>query len=332
MKLIFRSMIFFMLCQSLWAKTIVVTGGAGFIGSNRCKHLLQRGDRVICIDNFSSGSMDNISHLKDNPLFTLIVHDIIGAFTIAEPVDEIYNLACPASPIYYQKDPVETLRINFLGMQNLLELAREKNAKVLQSSTSEVYGDPLEHPQKEEYWGNVNTFGPRACYDEGKRITETLCYSYREKYGTDVKIVRIFNTYGPKMKASDGRVVSSFITQALQNKPLTVFGDGSQTRSLCYIDDMIRGLVLMMESKDFTGPVNLGNPSKEITVINIAHTVIGLTKSSSTISFHPLPPDDPKKRRPDITLAKDKLGWSPEVSLEEGLSKTIEYYRAELSK
>ncbi len=322
----------FILCETLIAKTVVVAGGAGFIGSHLCDRLIQRGDRVICIDNLSSGSLENIAHLQENALFSLLVHDISDRFKIQGIVDEIYNLACPASPVFYQKDPVSTLNTNFLGMQNMLDLACEKNARILQTSTSEVYGDPAVHPQNEEYWGNVNPFGPRACYDEGKRVAEALCYAHRYQHGTDIKIVRIFNTYGPRMKSSDGRVVSSFITQALQNQPITIFGDGSQTRSLCYVDDLVKGLIMMMESEDFCGPVNLGNPSLEMTVLGIADIILQLTKSDSVLTFHALRLDDPKKRCPDITLAKNKLGWTPETSLQEGLSKTIDHYRLELTK
>lgn len=314
-------------------KTVLITGGAGFLGSNLCDSIIQRGDNVICVDNMSSGSVENVAHLISNPSFKLVVQDIGIPLDIQGPVDEIYNLACPASPDFYQKDPIHTLKTNFMGMMNILELAIQKNAKVLQTSTSEVYGDPEVHPQTESYWGNVNCYGLRSCYDEGKRVAETLCFAYRQMHKVDVKIVRIFNTFGPKMHPNDGRVVSNFIVQALSNKPLTIYGDGSQTRSLCYVDDMIDGFILTMaQPYDFSGPVNLGNPSREMTVLEIAKMIIELTGTKSSICFKPLPQDDPKKRQPDITLANTALGWSPKVSVKDGLNRTIKYYMTLIQK
>ncbi len=311
----------------LLAKTVVITGGAGFLGSHLCDRMIQQGDKVICVDMLSSGSMKNIEHLMENPSFSLIVQDVCFPISISEPVDEIYNLACSASPGFYQRDPIHTLKTNFLGMLNVLELAVEKKAKVLQSSTSEIYGDPLEHPQHEDYWGNVNPYGLRSCYDEGKRVAESLCFAYRHMHEVDTKLVRIFNTFGPRMDPKDGRVVSNFIMQALNDEPLTIYGDGSQTRSLCYVEDLIEGfLVVMAQPAEFGGPVNLGNPSHEMTVCKIAEIIIQLTGTSSAICFKPLPADDPKKRQPDITLATNLLGWKPKVSIKEGLERTINYY------
>jgi UDP-glucuronate decarboxylase len=311
-------------------KRILVTGGAGFIGSHLCERLLNEGNEVICVDNFFTGSKDNIKHLLNNPYFELIRHDI--TFPLYVEVDEIYNFACPASPIHYQFDPVQTTKTSVMGAINMLGLAKRLKIRVLQASTSEVYGDPTVHPQKEDYWGNVNPIGPRACYDEGKRCAETLFFDYHRQHGLDIKVVRIFNTYGPRMLPNDGRVVSNFIVQALKGEDITVYGDGSQTRSFCYIDDMIDGIIKMMNSeKGFTGPVNLGNPA-EFSILELAEIILKLTKSKSKIVFKPLPQDDPKQRRPDITLAKTKLNWEPKVSLEEGLIKTIEYFRRVLNK
>lgn len=306
-------------------KTILVCGGAGFIGSNLCSYLLNKGEKVICVDNFSTGNMDNVKDF-DSPLFSIIKHDIIEPLEIDESIDEIYNLASIASPPHYLKMPIDTLKTNVIGALNLLELARENDAKILQTSTSEVYGDPLEHPQKESYRGNVNPIGVRACYDEGKRAAETLFFDFNRIYSTKIKVVRIFNTYGPNMDPYDGRVVSNFIIQSLKGEDITVYGDGSQTRSFCYIDDMIDGLYRMMNSReDFLGPVNLGNP-EEFTILDLAQKVIQKTNSESEIIFCPLPSDDPSKRKPNISLANKELDWKPNVKLDEGLDKTIEYY------
>lgn len=306
-------------------KRILITGGAGFIGSHLCERLLEEGNEVICVDNFFTGSKDNIKHLFKNPYFKLLRHDI--TFPLYVEVDEIYNLACPASPIHYQFDPVQTTKTSVLGAINMLELAKRLKIRILQASTSEVYGDPMVHPQKEDYWGNVNPIGPRACYDEGKRCAETLFFDYHRQHNLDIKVVRIFNTYGPRMLPNDGRVVSNFIVQALKGEDITVYGNGSQTRSFCYIDDMVEGIIKMMKSeKGFTGPVNLGNP-QEFTILELAEKILKLTKSKSKIVFKPLPQDDPKQRQPDITLAKTKLNWQPKVPLEEGLIKTIEWFR-----
>ena len=306
-------------------KTILVCGGAGFIGSNLCSYLLNKGEKVICVDNFSTGNMDNVKDF-DFPLFSIIKHDITEPLEIDESIDEIYNLASIASPPHYLNRPIDTLKTNVIGALNLLELAFENDAKILQTSTSEVYGDPLEHPQKESYGGNVNPIGVRACYDEGKRAAETLFFDFNRIYSTKIKVVRIFNTYGPNMDPYDGRVVSSFIIQSLKGEDITVYGDGSQTRSFCYIDDMIEGLYRMMNSReDFLGPVNLGNPG-EFTILDLAQKVIQKTNSESEIIFCPLPSDDPSKRKPDISLAKKELDWEPNVKLDEGLDKTIEYY------
>ncbi len=311
-------------------KRVLVTGGAGFIGSHLCERLLKEGHEVLCVDNFFTWTKDNILHLLDNPYFEVIRHDI--CFPLYVEVDEIYNLACPASPVHYQKDPVQTTKVSVLGSINMLGLAKRLKIKILQASTSEVYGDPAVHPQPETYWGNVNPIGPRACYDEGKRCAETLFFDYYRQHGIKIKVVRIFNTYGPRMHPNDGRVVSSFIVQALKNEPITVYGDGTQTRSFCYVDDMVEGIIKMMNSSDdFTGPVNLGNP-EEYRIIDLAKKIIDLTGSRSKIVFKPLPQDDPKRRRPDITLAKEKLGWEPRTPLEEGLKKTIEYFEGLLRK
>ena len=305
-------------------KRILVTGGAGFLGSHLCEKLLSEGNEVICVDNFFTGTKYNILHLLDNPYFEVLRHDI--CFPLYVEVDEIYNLACPASPVHYQKDPVQTTKVSVLGSINMLGLAKRLKIKILQASTSEVYGDPEVHPQPETYRGNVNPIGPRACYDEGKRCAETLFFDYHRQHGVKIKVVRIFNTYGPRMHPNDGRVVSNFIVQALKNEPITVYGDGTQTRSFCYVDDMIEGIVKMMNSPDdFTGPVNLGNP-EEYRVIELAEKIIDLTGSKSKIVFKPLPQDDPKRRRPDITLAEKKLEWKPRTPLEDGLKKTIAYF------
>ena len=304
-------------------KRILVTGGAGFIGSNLCKRLLERGDYVICLDNFFTGSRQNVENLLGSPNFELVEHDVVEPFYT--DVDEIYNLACPASPPHYQYDSVKTLKTSVLGIINMLELAKKCGAKILQASTSEVYGNPLVHPQDESYWGNVNPIGVRSCYDEGKRAAETLMMDYRRQYSVDTKIVRIFNTYGPKMSPDDGRVVSNFVMQTLRGEDITVYGDGMQTRSFCYVDDLVEGLVRMMSS-DEVGPVNLGNPS-ERTVLDFAKLVVELTGAKSKIVFKPLPSDDPVKRQPNIELAKAKLGWEPRVDIKDGLRKTIEYFR-----
>lgn len=305
-------------------KKILVTGGAGFIGSHLCERLLNEGNEVICLDNYFTGSKTNIVHLLDNPYFELIRHDITMPFYIE--ADEIYNLACPASPIHYQFNAIKTVKTSVMGAINMLGLAKRIRAKVLQASTSEVYGDPKIHPQPESYWGNVNPIGIRSCYDEGKRCAETLFMDYHNQNKVRIKIVRIFNTYGPRMHPDDGRVVSNFIVQALKNKDITVYGDGSQTRSFQYIDDLLNGITrLMATGDDFTGPVNIGNPD-EFTINELATKVIELTGSKSKIVSRPLPADDPLQRKPDITLAKSKLGWEPSVKLEDGLKKTIEYF------
>ena len=304
---------------------ILVTGGAGFLGSHLCERLLSEGNNVICLDNFFTGQKRNILHLMDNKFFEIIRHDIVNPILLE--VDQIYNLACPASPIHYQYNPVKTTKTSVMGAINMLGLAKRVKARILQASTSEVYGDPAVHPQKEEYWGYVNTIGIRACYDEGKRCAETLFFDYFRQNNVDIKVVRIFNTYGPRMHPDDGRVVSNFIVQALRGDTITVYGDGTQTRSFCYVDDMVDGMIKMMNSpKGFTGPVNLGNPV-EYQVKDLAEMVIRLTGSNSPIDYKPLPADDPKKRQPDIGLAKEKLGWNPHVKVEEGLKKTIDYFR-----
>lgn len=313
--------------QARTGKTILVTGGAGFIGSHLCEKLLNEGNTVICVDNFFTGRKQNIIHLLGDPNFELIRHDI--TLPLYLEVDQIYNLACPASPVHYQENPVKTIKMGTVAMVNMLGLAKRCQARILQASTSEVYGDPKEHPQREEYWGNVNPIGPRSCYDEGKRVAESLCFAYQKQNKVDIKIVRIFNTFGPKMSFDDGRVVSNFIVQALQNKPLTVYGAGSQTRSFCYIDDLVRGIILMMEKDDFVGPVNLGNPNEK-SVKELAEMIIEMSGSKSKIEYHDLPQDDPIRRLPAIDLAKKKLKWSPRVSLEVGLKRTIEWFRKAL--
>lgn len=306
-------------------KRILVTGGGGFLGSHLCERLLGQGHEVVCVDNFFTGRRQNIIHLLSNPLFELLRHDV--TFPLYVEVDEIYNLACPASPIHYQRDPVQTTKTSVHGAINMLGLAKRLKVKILQASTSEVYGDPTMHPQKEDYWGHVNPVGPRSCYDEGKRCAETLFFDYFRQHRLPIKVVRIFNTYGPRMHPNDGRVVSNFIIQALKNKPITLYGDGSQTRSFCYVDDLIDGMVRMIDTPDdFTGPVNLGNPNEQ-TIKSLAETIIRLTGSKSKLEFKQLPQDDPVRRRPDITLAEKKLSWKPEVPIEEGLVKTIEYFR-----
>jgi len=305
-------------------KRILVTGGAGFIGSYLSERLLNEGHEVICADNFFTGTKDNIKHLLENHSFEAVRHDI--CFPLYVEVDEIYNLACPASPIHYQFDPVQTTKVNVLGSINMLGLAKRLKIRIFQASTSEVYGNPTVHPQPETYWGHVNTIGPRACYDEGKRCAETLFFDYYRQHKMDIKVARIFNTYGPRMHPNDGRVVSNFIMQALHNKDITVYGDGSQTRSFCYVDDMVDGITRMMNTpKGFTGPVNLGNPS-EVSILELAKLIIDITGSSSRIVFKPLPQDDPERRRPNITLAQKKLGWEPTVALEDGIRKAIEYF------
>jgi UDP-glucuronate decarboxylase len=303
---------------------VLVTGGAGFLGSHLCERLLKEGHDVLCVDNFYTGTKRNITHLLDRSYFELLRHDI--TFPLYVEVDEIYNLACPASPIHYQNDPVQTTKVNVHGSINMLGLAKRLKAKILQASTSEVYGDPSVHPQPENYWGNVNCIGPRSCYDEGKRCAETLFFDYHRQHRIKIKVARIFNTYGPNMHPDDGRVISNFILQALRNEPITIYGDGSQTRSFCYVDDMISGLIRLMNTPDdFTGPVNLGNPI-ETSILELAQKIIRMTGSKSKIAFKPLPADDPKQRQPLIDLAKEKLGWTPGVPLEEGLKKTITYF------
>jgi len=306
-------------------KRVLVTGGAGFLGSFLCERLLAEGCDVVCVDNFYTGTKRNIVHLLENPYFELIRHDI--TFPLYLEVDEIYNLACPASPIHYQNDPVQTTKVNVHGSINMLGLAKRLKAKILQASTSEVYGDPTVHPQTEDYWGNVNCIGIRSCYDEGKRCAETLFFDYHRQHNINIRVVRIFNTYGPRMHPNDGRVVSNFITQALNNRDITVFGDGSQTRSFCYVDDMVDGIIRMMTtSNNFTGPVNIGNPN-EFKIIELAEKIIKLTGSKSNIIFKSLPEDDPMQRQPSIDLAQKQLGWRPTTDLDEGLMQTIEYFK-----
>lgn len=310
--------------KELLQKRILVTGGAGFLGSHLCEHLLRKGEDVLCVDNFYTGTKRNIAHLLDQPYFELLRHDI--TFPLYVEVDEIYNLACPASPVHYQNDPVQTTKVNVHGSINMLGLAKRLRAKILQASTSEVYGDPTIHPQPETYWGNVNCVGPRSCYDEGKRCAETLFFDYHRQYKIKIKVARIFNTYGPRMHPNDGRVISNFILQALRNEPITVYGDGLQTRSFCYVDDMIEGLIRLMDSPDeITGPINLGNP-EEISILELAQKIIELTGSRSKILFKPPPVDDPRHRQPLIDLAKEKLGWTPKTPLVVGLTKTIQYF------
>ena len=309
-------------------KRILVTGGAGFIGSHLCDRLLVDGNEVICVDNFFTGRKSNIKHLLTDPAFEVIRHDI--CFPLFVEVDEIYNLACPASPVHYQYDPVQTTKVNVSGSINMLGLAKRLRIKIFQASTSEVYGDPTVHPQPEWYWGNVNPIGPRACYDEGKRCAETLFFDYHRQHGMDIKVLRIFNTYGPRMLADDGRVVSNIIVQALRGEDVTIYGDGSQTRSFCYVDDTVEAMVRMMDTENgFTGPVNAGNPD-EVTIRQLAEKVIALTGSKSKIISCDLPHDDPKRRKPDITLATEKLGWKPNLGLDEGLVRTIDYFKKTL--
>ena len=311
-------------------KTILVTGGAGFLGSHLCERLLNDGEEVVCVDNLFSSDKENITPLLDNPNFEFMRHDI--TFPLYLEVGQIYNLACPASPIHYQLDPVQTTKTTVHGAINVLGLAKRINAKIFQASTSEVYGDPEVHPQVESYWGRVNPIGVRSCYDEGKRCAETLFFDYHRMHGVNIKVARIFNTYGPRMHPDDGRVVSNFIMQALQGENITIYGDGSQTRSFCYVDDMIDGFINFMNSEpDVTGPINLGNPN-ELTILEMAEKIISLTGSSSKIEFKPLPSDDPCQRQPDITKAKKELGWEPTIELEVGLTKTIEYFEQKLAK
>ncbi len=311
-------------------RRVLVTGGAGFIGSFLCETLLARGDEVLCADNFFTGTRGNIEGLIGQKRFELVRHDV--TFPLYVEVDEIYNLACPASPIHYQRDPVQTTKTSVHGAINMLGLAKRLKAKILQASTSEVYGDPSVHPQTESYWGNVNPVGPRACYDEGKRCAETLFFDYYRQHRLRIKVARIFNTYGPRMHPNDGRVVSNFIVQALKNKPITLFGDGNQTRSFCYVEDLADGLIRLMDSgDDLTGPVNLGNPA-EFTIRQLAEKIIVLTGSRSKTEFRPLPTDDPRQRQPDISLARSALGWAPKIQLDEGLKKTIAYFDATLAE
>ena len=309
-------------------KRILVTGGAGFLGSHLCERLVHAGHDVLCVDNYFTGSKRNVSHLLSSPNFELMRHDV--TFPLYVEVDEIYNLACPASPIHYQFDPVQTTKTSVHGAINMLGLAKRVGAKILQASTSEVYGDPEVHPQPEHYWGKVNPIGIRSCYDEGKRCAETLFFDYHRQHELEIKVMRIFNTYGPRMHPKDGRVVSNFIVQALKNEDITIYGDGSQTRSFCFVDDLIDGMIKLMDTgPEFTGPVNIGNPG-EFTMIELAKKVLEITGSNSKLIYLPLPQDDPKQRRPDFSLAKSKLGWSPNVALDEGLKKTIDYFKSVL--
>ncbi len=311
-------------------KRILITGGAGFVGSHLSNRLLNEGHDVLCVDNYYTGNKENIAQLMENKNFEILRHDV--TFPLYVEVDEIYNLACPASPIHYQNDPVQTTKTSVHGAINMLGLAKRLNAKILQASTSEVYGDPEVHPQTEGYWGHVNPVGLRSCYDEGKRCAETLFFDYKRQHDLDIKVARLFNTYGPNMHPNDGRVVSNFIVQALQGDPITIYGDGSQTRSFCYIDDMIDAFVLLMNMpKDFSGPVNLGNPN-EFTILELAEIIISMVNSKSEIVFRPLPSDDPMQRKPDISLAKEKMSWNPETSLKDGLKYTIDYFEALFSK
>lgn len=313
--------------KNLSGRRVLVTGGAGFLGSHLCERLLKDSNEVICVDNFYTGRRANIAHLLSNPQFEIMRHDI--CFPLYVEVDEIYNLACPASPIHYQFDPVQTTKTSVHGSINMLGLAKRVKAKILQASTSEVYGDPAVHPQPEAYWGNVNPVGLRSCYDEGKRCAETLFFDYHRQHRLKIKVARIFNTYGPRMHPNDGRVVSNFIMQSLKGDEITIYGDGSQTRSFCYVDDMVNGLVSLMQTPDdFTGPLNLGNPS-EFSILELANLVIKFTESKSKIAFKPLPPDDPQQRQPDISLARTSLNWQPFVSLEDGLKETLAYFNAQ---
>lgn len=309
-------------------KKVLITGGAGFLGSHLCERLLKEGNEVICVDNFFTGSKENISHLFGNPFFEVIRHDV--TFPLYLEVDQIYNLACPASPVHYQHDPVQTTKTSVHGAINMLGLAKRVKARILQASTSEVYGDPEVHPQHEGYWGKVNPIGIRSCYDEGKRCAETLFFDYHRQHNIDIKVVRIFNTYGPRMHPNDGRVVSNFIVQALKGEDITIYGDGTQTRSFCYVNDMVEAFILMMQSeKGFTGPVNVGNPG-EYSMMELAEKTLTMVGGNSKIVYQRLPQDDPKQRKPDITIAKTKLGWSPTISLDEGLGKTIRYFKEQL--
>jgi UDP-glucuronate decarboxylase len=310
-------------------KRVVVTGGAGFLGSHLCDRLLETGAEVICLDNFFTGSKRNIAHLLGNPRFEIVRHDVVQPVLLE--ADQIYNFACPASPVHYQYNPVKTVKTSVMGTINMLGLAKRIKARILQASTSEVYGDPKEHPQKETYWGHVNTIGPRSCYDEGKRLAETLMMDYRRQNGVDIRIVRIFNTFGPRMAINDGRVVSNFIVQALRGDPITIYGDGSQTRSFCYVSDLIDGVWRMMNTEGITGPINIGNPS-EFTIRELADLVMSMTGSKSEIVQRPLPQDDPVQRQPDISLAAEKLGWRPTVSLKDGLAETIHYFQHRLAE
>lgn len=306
-------------------KKILVTGGSGFVGSHLCERLLNEGNEVICLDNFFTGQKKNVIHLLDNPFFELVRHDVTMPYFVE--VDQIYNLACPASPIHYQYNPIKTIKTSVAGAINMLGLAKRINAKILQASTSEVYGDPQIHPQPESYWGHVNPIGPRSCYDEGKRCAESLFMNYHHQNNVRIKIMRIFNTYGPRMHPNDGRVVSNFIVQSLKGQDITIYGDGMQTRSFQYIDDLIEGMIRLMNTNDdFIGPVNVGNPG-EFTMLELAQKIIDITGSKSKIIFEPLPADDPMQRQPDITLAKEKLGWKPKINLEEGLTRTIEFFK-----
>lgn len=306
-------------------KRILITGGAGFLGSHLCDHLITEGHDVLCLDNFFTGTKRNISHLLEKPNFELIRHDLVQSIFLE--ADEIYNLACPASPIHYQYNPVKTVKTSVMGAINMLGLAKRVKAKILQASTSEIYGNPTVHPQKEDYWGNVNTIGLRSCYDEGKRCAETLFFDYHRQNNVNIRVVRIFNTYGPRLHPNDGRVISNFIVQALKNQDITIYGEGKQTRSFCYVDDLIEGLIRMMNGPDdFIGPVNLGNPD-EFNILELAEMIVRLTGSRSKIIFEPLPQDDPVQRQPDITLARERLNWEPKLNLEEGLKRTIEYFR-----
>ena len=314
--------------ENLVSKRILVTGGAGFLGSHLCERLVAEGNDVLCVDNYFTGRRANVAHLMDAPNFELMRHDV--TFPLYVEVDEIYNLACPASPVHYQFDPVQTTKTSVHGAINMLGVAKRTRAKIFQASTSEVYGDPSQHPQTEEYWGNVNPIGPRSCYDEGKRCAETLCFDYHRQHKLRIKVVRIFNTYGPRMHPNDGRVVSNFIVQALTGEPITLYGDGSQTRSFCYVSDMVDGLIRLMESDvDPLQPVNLGNPV-ELTVRELADRVVAMTGTRNALVFQPLPQDDPRRRRPDITRAREQLGWSPRVPLEEGLAKTCAWFAEEI--
>lgn len=310
-------------------KRILVTGGAGFIGSHLIDRLLEQGHEILCLDNLFTGTKRNIDHLHGNPRFEFLRHDV--TFPLYVEVDEIYNLACPASPVHYQHDPVQTTKTSVHGAINMLGLAKRLQCKIFQASTSEVYGDPVVHPQSEDYWGNVNPIGPRSCYDEGKRCAETLFFDYHRQHNLDIKVARIFNTYGPRMHHADGRVVSNFIVQALSGDPITIYGDGSQTRSFCYVDDLVAGFIRFMDTdSDVPGPINLGNP-REFTIRQLAEMAISMTGSKSELIFKDLPPDDPKQRKPDISLAQDKLDWTPSIGIEEGLEKTIAYFRTVLS-